>query len=464
MVTSGTIIIEGIKEITRIFEYQMYNRILEHPELLLSCEISNPDIAKKFADPMHIFHVIQKENGRCLFSGYASKVMVERKSEYYLLHIKLVAGSILLDRKEKYRSYQEVSMTHTDIIEKITKNAKSIYLYCKMNRDRAIGKPYIQYDETDWKFIKRIASRVNEPVFVDETEKIPKVFVGRNSVENKDHVLAQSVYEEGIDTRYYEMGSLACNRKKTDYYYYRISTTDILHIGQKVKFLNHETYVCEKNAFLDKDIIIYSYKLVFAPYMWVPTIYNAHFVGGTVLGTIQNIESETMELSLHLQDEEKTQTYYAYDWKPEVGNLMYCMPQKGTEVSLYFPDHDEQNAIAVNCIRRDRTCSSGNNDSIFDASTKTFVTETGKTLVLAPEAMHLCTQGKSEDIVAQLSMVDDICTILSSLKDITITSEAGIGIDSPYIDLIAADRISLMKKTELENGTVKRHLLIYRRH
>ena len=63
-----------------------------------------------------------------------------------------------------------------------------------------------------------------------------------------------------------------------------------------------------------------------------------------------------------------------------------------------------------------------------------------------------------------MSMVDDICTILSSLKDITITSEAGIGIDSPYIDLIAADRISLMKKTELENGTVKRHLLIYRRH
>lgn len=54
----------------------------------------------------------------------------------------------------------------------------------------------------------------------------------------------------------------------------------------------------------------------------------------------------------------------------------------------------------------------------------------------------------------KMSMVDDICTILSSLKDITITSEAGIGIDSPYIDLIAADRISLMKKTELENGTV----------
>ena len=68
--------------------------------------------------------------------------------------------------------------------------------------------------------------------------------------------------------------------------------------------------------------------------MQVQTEYNEMFTGMSILGTIQKVSGETMEIALRLRDDTDKPVYYAYDWRPEVGNLMYCMPKVGTTVSL----------------------------------------------------------------------------------------------------------------------------------
>ncbi|MFQ8776468.1 MAG: hypothetical protein ACLR78_01970 [Roseburia sp.] len=54
---------------------------------------------------------------------------------------------------------------------------------------------------------------------------------------------------------------------------------------------------------------------------------------------------------LAIDTDQNAATAYFYQWVPDTGSVMYCMPEKGTTVSLYFPDEDERNAIAVSCIR-----------------------------------------------------------------------------------------------------------------
>ena len=64
---------------------------------------------------------------------------------------------------------------------------------------------------------------------------------------------------------------------------------------------------------------------------------------------------------------------------------MYCMPEKGTTVSLYFPDEDERNAIAVSCIRENGAkC-----QAMTDTEMKNFANPTGKQLYLLPEETGL---------------------------------------------------------------------------
>ena len=35
---------------------------------------------------------------------------------------------------------------------------------------------------------------------------------------------------------------------------------------------------------------------------------------------------------------------HPYSWIPPTGNVMYCMPQEGTEAYLYFPEAEEGSA------------------------------------------------------------------------------------------------------------------------
>ena len=41
---------------------------------------------------------------------------------------------------------------------------------------------------------------------------------------------------------------------------------------------------------------------------------------------------------------------HPYPWIPPTGNVMYCMPQEGTEAYLYFPEAEEESAYAVSEI------------------------------------------------------------------------------------------------------------------
>ncbi|MBD5550616.1 MAG: hypothetical protein HDQ96_05485 [Lachnospiraceae bacterium] len=68
---------------------------------------------------------------------------------------------------------------------------------------------------------------------------------------------------------------------------------------------------------------------------------------------------------------------HPYPWAPATRSLMYCMPQEGTEVFLYFPDGDEGNAYAVSTVHGNASC-----PGFADAQKRGLVTEHGKKIEL----------------------------------------------------------------------------------
>lgn len=62
-------------------------------------------------------------------------------------------------------------------------------------------------------------------------------------------------------------------------------------------------------------------------------------------------DGETVKLHLDIDDEQDVSTAYPYWWTPPTSNLMYCIPEVGTRVPLYFGCQDESCAKAVNCVR-----------------------------------------------------------------------------------------------------------------
>ena len=67
------------------------------------------------------------------------------------------------------------------------------------------------------------------------------------------------------------------------------------------------------------------------------------------VGSIVGTQGEQVEVAF---DIDKTAAGgKRYGFAPATGNLMYCMPQKGTKTSLYIGNGDEAQGIATGCIR-----------------------------------------------------------------------------------------------------------------
>ena len=60
--------------------------------------------------------------------------------------------------KEK-RTFQDISMTYGQVITQIASEWGMMAVYPRLLDETAIGFPVIQYRETDWEFIRRLASR-----------------------------------------------------------------------------------------------------------------------------------------------------------------------------------------------------------------------------------------------------------------------------------------------------------------
>ncbi len=453
MAVSGEIAVRELSGIIRVLQYEMNNAMSVHPTAKVVCEVNSDFRLHTLADRKKLIHIERKDSNGNIFTGYIKDASLkEIRHRLFILELLLIGNSIELDQKKRYCSYQKVAAKHADIVKKVAKRVPGTSCRCQLAKDEEIHKPLIQYDETDWTFMKRVASRLHEPVFSNEEALLPEICIGRGSGINTKRKIEGRCISEGVDDRYFQLGTVAETDGKQGYYYYKIRSRENYCLGETVRYRDADYCISRKQAGLEQEELYYVYTLAKDPYMQVQTEYNEMFTGMSVLGTIQKVSGETMEIALKLRDDTDKPVYYAYDWRPEVGNLMYCMPKVGTTVSLYFPSHDEKEAYAVNCVRK----IAAEKESMFQEKDKTFLTEKGKLMALAPSAVHMCSMSEQSESYAQMSLVDtmqenaaveDIVEKMGIMfagnQNITLAA-SDILLDSLYVDLFAGGNIQIM--------------------
>ena len=93
------------------------------------------------------------------------------------------------------------------------------------------------------------------------------------------------------------------------------------------------------------------------------------------VGSIVGTQGEQVEVAF---DIDKTAAGgNRYGFAPATGNLMYCMPQKGTKTALYIGNGDEAQGIATGCIRTNGSTCEGTGSP----EKKSFRSEHGLSLI-----------------------------------------------------------------------------------
>ena len=158
--------------------------------------------------------------------------------------------------------------------------------------------------------------------------------------------------------------------------------------------------------------------------------------GVSLRGTVEKREKESVYLKLDI-DGADGKALHPYPWIPPTGNVMYCMPQEGTEAYLYFPEAEEGSAYAVSEIHNS-SC------PVFaDAQRRGLVTEHGKKMQLYADMLGFA--GGKEETVQECRMGEDGIHFGAGKGKLQVTGSGQITFRAPEISLDAVQKIGQYK-------------------
>ncbi|ACV39015.1 contractile injection system protein, VgrG/Pvc8 family [Leptotrichia buccalis] len=164
-----------------IREFVLNENMNEHQKLEMQLEMD--DEQRK-----NLERVIQKEDveiqvelekagenvgKRRIFSGIVDYFEILDYGSYGCrILMRAFSKSVLFDRKneKKYRVFQDRNLMFSDIIDEINKDYADKKLEIKYSdiAKKQIGSLIVQFDETDWEFLVRLASQLKTGMFVIE--------------------------------------------------------------------------------------------------------------------------------------------------------------------------------------------------------------------------------------------------------------------------------------------------------
>ena len=211
-----------------------------------------------------------------LFSGYPEKVEIKEERGYRIADIQAVSGTILLDQKKSNRVFQKKVQTYMGIASAVT--ADTDHCACILpGSDMRTGGTLIQYQETDWRFLKRMASQLGLPLVPDTSYYYPRFYLGLPEGEKRE--LGEIIScDLCFDGRYYAVSG-KCLVDREDFICYDVVTRTSLSLGDRVTYEGRELLVSRKKTELAGGEVIFTYRLAGNSYTWVPWEDNPDYTG-----------------------------------------------------------------------------------------------------------------------------------------------------------------------------------------
>ena len=167
---------------------------------------------------------ISNENGvsndKIFLNGIIDDIKLsEIKTGSLVVEITCISKSIILDRIPRYRSFQDPSLTYLAIAEEINKNygANGEKIISVGEDMKEVPRMTIQYNETDWEYLKRLAS-----------------YTGQSVMPYYDKVLVGFLKNQAVqtpNTTYSQYGKSKKNKRTM----YKITGTEVYPVSTPIK-------------------------------------------------------------------------------------------------------------------------------------------------------------------------------------------------------------------------------------
>ncbi|MEK5377542.1 phage baseplate assembly protein V [Paenibacillus sp. FSL P2-0173] len=397
------------------------------------------------------------ENGqpeRILFHGLLVHAETRMVRGIYYVELEAVSHTIQLDITPVTRSYQDTLMPYGNLIKQIIQKYNQADVIDNITDSTILHEFTLQYRETDWAFLKRMASRFGTVLIPEISLNGPKFWFG----------MPEGQYVEMKHPVYRTRRSF--DPKRTAEFSYMMESETFARPGDLTNWNGEQWMVAEVTSELRKGLLLHEYELVHEQGIQQTEILCLHLTGASFEGRV--IEAKSGRIRVHLtvdekQDRDKAWWFpYASSYTAEGHSGWYVMPERGDTVSVRFPTEQEADGYAASSIRQGRSSS----PKLTDPATKYWGTPHGKDIKLS--ASELKVTAKSEQVHISMNgsgiqVVSEHELSLSAGKTLSLHADGELNIQAAEAIYFKAGSSSLVldgetdirsAKVQLE-GTVK---------
>ncbi|NFT93637.1 late control protein D, partial [Clostridium botulinum] len=444
--------IECPYEILKIEDIKISCKPNEHGKLYLKCLIDDSvnfkySIEASTNDKICVYEEIEEntdlnnnentaneEKITIIFNGIIENVKTTNINGIYYLELEGSSTSSFLDIEKRTRSFQDINMSYDELINEILKNYEGYGFTQCMSRPMSIGKPLFQYKETDYEFLKRIASNLGLELICDVVNTNNIIYFGKPSL--KFYALNNEVnYKASKDLeKYYKVLTLGIDFHDTDFFYYEVMLREKMNIGDLIKFKERDFYVNQYYGQMHNEELTYKYRLCRKNGIWQENIYNEKLNGISIEGKVLAVDGERVKLHLNIDESQDISKASWFKYAPPTGNIMYAMPIVGESVMLYFPNRYDE-PIVTGCVRKNGSSYS----KISNTNNRHLSTESGNNLDILPGAINFYRGGMN------VNLNDENGINISSSGNLSLGASGGISLSGGSVSISGSSKVVVQK-------------------
>ncbi len=439
--TQGDILIEPYAFL-KILELKVVKEINDHGKFYIKGIISE-EISDDYVEKTGSYNIIKaslkddKENITEIFKGIVTNISIDTFNNVRILEIEAQSQTFLMDLEKKSRSFQGEYLTYAEIFNDINKihNAQMIDY---VTNSKTIDNMIVQYNETDWEFLKRLASHFNTVLIPECRLDGTKYYIGDDGPSTV-YELDEFNYSVNKGIKEYKLKSREGSYELNDMNFvsYEVVTNKILNSLTSVAFKGRKLLICKSEFTLVKGVIFNKYILKDKDGSKVKKLFNENISGVSLEGYILDVTKDLVKVSLKIDAYSNTKETtiwlpYSTVFSSPDGTGWYCMPEIGDAIRLYFPDNVENNAYAISSVNLQSSNSSKRNDP----SIKSIGTKYGKEIIMRPGAIDVISGNNS------MCLSDNGGISINSNKSISM-SGSSVNISGGYVSISGGGGVTI---------------------
>ncbi|HIS60939.1 MAG TPA: hypothetical protein IAC14_01640, partial [Candidatus Scybalomonas excrementigallinarum] len=340
--------LEGVVQVERIRLEQGLNRHAFCSLKLLVEEEKVEEIVERATKKSIQIREKKRTGGKVIFDGKIETMITKEEKGLFYVYIEAYSYTKEWERIKKSRSFLNGSTTYLQVIQTVLADYSSAEVKDCGTKGAKIPEMLLQYEESDWTFIKRLASHFGAYLFVDPASDHGRAYLGIPNL-TYGKTLTKEDYILRKDMEHYKKDLEEKNILSQEASSFHIQTREYLWLGEEIHFNRIQTIVTEVTLCTKNGELSYQYTLSRKEGIWCKKEQNPRIFGMSIPATVKERSGNRVRVHFDIDPVyDSNGKYFTYAIE---SSSIYCMPEEDSRVHIYFPDHDEQSAIAVHAIR-----------------------------------------------------------------------------------------------------------------